>query len=302
MVTGYLHSQYAESLSEFGTPRELPRCGGWVLERPIPGFPYRDAMGCYPLFACEDWSQLSSDVEDMSEDLVTLAVVTDPFGAYDEAFLRRCFSEVVIPFKQHYIVDLEQPLDSFVSSHHRRNALKAGRDVTVEICERPAEVLDIWDRLYATLIERHQIKGITRFSRNSFARQLTVPGMVAFQACYRGECVGMTLWYVQGQVGYYHLGAYSAIGYELHASFALFAYSVDYFAKHLRWLDLGAGAGLGQGNNDGLARFKHGWSTGSRTAYFCGRIFNVDKYTEIVRAKEICKTSYFPAYRQGEYG
>jgi hypothetical protein len=43
-VNGYLRPGYAESL-EFGTPRELPRCGGWVLERQIPGFPDQDAMG-----------------------------------------------------------------------------------------------------------------------------------------------------------------------------------------------------------------------------------------------------------------
>lgn len=27
-MTGYLHPGYAESLAEFGAPRELPRCGG----------------------------------------------------------------------------------------------------------------------------------------------------------------------------------------------------------------------------------------------------------------------------------
>ena len=59
-MSGYMHLGYAESLVEFGTPRELPRSGGWVLERQIPGFSYRDAMGCYPLFACQDWSQCAA--------------------------------------------------------------------------------------------------------------------------------------------------------------------------------------------------------------------------------------------------
>src|SRR5438093_1510186 len=74
-VTGYMHPRYARSHQEFGSPRELPRCRGWVLERPIPGFAYTDAMGCYPLFACQDWSQLHLDVEDLRNKLVSLVLV-----------------------------------------------------------------------------------------------------------------------------------------------------------------------------------------------------------------------------------
>jgi hypothetical protein len=80
MVTGYLHPLYAESLSEFGTPYELARCRGWILKRQIPGFSYYDAMGCYPLFPCQDWSKLSGDLEELGDQLVCLSVVTDPFG------------------------------------------------------------------------------------------------------------------------------------------------------------------------------------------------------------------------------
>ena len=60
-VTGYMHPGHAASLAEFGTPRELPRSGGWLLERAIPGAAARDAMGAYPLFACRDWTSLRAD-------------------------------------------------------------------------------------------------------------------------------------------------------------------------------------------------------------------------------------------------
>lgn len=99
MVYGYLHRRYAESFIGFGTPRELPRCGGWILERKIPGFSYHDGMGCYPIFACMDWSQLHIDLGHIGDDLVSLALVTDPFGEYDEALLNRSFGERVFPFK-----------------------------------------------------------------------------------------------------------------------------------------------------------------------------------------------------------
>ena len=62
LLTGYRHPLYAASLAEFGEPRELPSSGGWLLERTVPQFPDRDAMGCYPIFAASDWSGLSKDL------------------------------------------------------------------------------------------------------------------------------------------------------------------------------------------------------------------------------------------------
>jgi hypothetical protein len=112
----------------------------------------------------------------------------------------------------------------------------------------------------------------------------------------------MTWWFVSDGVGYYHLGAYSDAGYELRASFGLFARAIELFrADGLRWLDLGAGAGLPNGSQDGLSRFKRGWSTGTRTAYLCGRILDERRYSDIVEAKGVAATKYFPAYRAGEF-
>lgn len=110
MVTGYLHRDYAESLAEFGEPLLLPKSEGWILKRRIPDFPAFDAMGCYPLFACSDWSRLDSDLDELKADLVSLTLVADPFGNHDVEGLRRCFRDLVIPYKEHFVVDLSLPL------------------------------------------------------------------------------------------------------------------------------------------------------------------------------------------------
>lgn len=300
-MTGYLHPCYAESLAEFGLPRELPRCQGWILKRQIPGFSYHDGMGCHPLFVCRDWSQLHSDLKGLEADLVSLSLVTDPFGEYDLDYLKECF-DVVIPFKQHFVADLLQPMDVIASEHHRYYAQKSLRNVQVERCLDPSKFLDEWVGLYATLIERHNLKGINAFSKTAFEKQLSTPGMVMFRAVYQGTTVGLDLWYVQGEVGYGHLVAVSPEGYRLRASYALKWFIIQYFIDRIRWLDLGAGAGVKSDNTDGLSLFKRGWSTGSRTAYYCGRIFNRARYSEIVEAKGIPPTIYFPAYRKGEFG
>jgi hypothetical protein len=210
---------------------------------------------------------------------------------------------VLIPFKEHFVVDLELNMNTFVSSHHRRYARKALREVDVERCHSPAQFADEWAGLYTTLTKRHGIQGIAAFSRTSLAKQLEVPGIVVFRAAHKETTIGMTLWYVLGDVGYYHLGAYNETGYRLRASFALFWFAIEYFAGHeLRWLNLGAGAGIAKRASDGLSRFKKGWATGTRTAYFCGRVLDWHRYSEILNARGISEIHYFPAYRRGEFG
>lgn len=300
-MEGYGHPAYAASLSDFGTARFLSRSQGWILERQIQGSLYRDAMGSYPIFVCEDWSQLEADLNQV-EGLVSLSLVTDPFGNYDSSVLQRCFPDLVSPFKQHFLVELNRPYETFVNSHHRRNARKALSRVTVEDCIHPEGVLSDWLELYGNLIKRHNIFGIQAFSRESFAKQLTVPGIRIFRATSAGATVGIIWWYEQGNRSYYHLASYSDVGYELGASFALFDHSIKYFAQHgFQWLSLGADAGLENDGESGLTRFKAGWSTGTRTAYFCGRVFDQPKYNELVSAKRTHAVNYFPAYRVGEF-
>jgi hypothetical protein len=302
-ATGYSHRLYAQSLAEYGVPVELPRCAGWILKRRIPRYSNYDGMGCYPLFVCQDWARLKSDLENLGDQLVSLTIVADPFGDYSPAYLKECFQDVVIPFKKHFVVDLRAPRESFVNEHHRRNARKALQRIGVERCDDPDAFLNDWLELYGYPIRRHAIRGIAAFSESAFRQQLRVPGLVAFRAAYEGASIGMLLWYVQDEVGYYHLGAYDQKGYALKASFALFWEAIDYFAnKGLRWLNLGGGAGTNALIDCGLSRFKRGWATGARTAYLCGRIFDRAIYREMTQAAGGTPTDYFPAYRQGEFG
>ena len=302
-ATGYLHPLYCQSLSEFGRPRLLRNSGGWILERQIPNSQRLDAMGCYPLFACQDWSQLHVDVEELQDELVSLALVTDPFGEYEPDYLHHCFPDRVVPFKEHMVTDLSRAPESFVSGHHRRNARKALDRLSIELCEDATLFADEWTHLYAGLVKRHNIHGLTAFSATSFRTQLAVPGMSMFRATDGDETVGMTLWYAGRKRAYYHLGAYSEAGYQLHASFGLFWRAIEHFSSQgLQWLNLGADAGLsGNSQESGLSRFKRGWATGTRTAFFCGKVFDQQSYTEAIRLSQAPASEYFPAYRMGEF-
>ena len=69
----------------------------------------------------------------------------------------------------------------------------------------------------------------------------------------------------------------------------------------MSWLDLGGGAGTSEGGSlDGLRRFKAGWATGTRQTFLCGRVLQQDAYDSLSAERTAGKTTYFPAYREGE--
>lgn len=298
--TGYLHRLYAESLGEFGQPREFPSSGGWILQRRTPVLECHDAMGCYPLFCCQDWRRLADDLEQLRTSVVSVSLVADPFGDYTPELLKSCF-DIVLPYKQHFVADLNLPLQQFTSARHRYFAHQALRKISVEVCSDPVKHLDEWVEFYDHLIEKHRITGMRCFSRESFARQLSVPGLVMFRATEGGEPLSLDLWYVQGDVAQAHLVGASPRGYELHVSYGLKLFILQYFIGKVRWANLGAAPGLKAQADNGLARFKRGWSSETRTAYFCGKILHPAAYQELVRATRSDGARFFPAYREGEF-
>lgn len=107
----------------------------------------------------------------------------------------------------------------------------------------------------------------------------------------------MVLWLLGPEAAYYHLAAYDDEGYRAKASFALFDVAISTFrAQGIPWLALGGAAGVTTAESgDGLTRFKEGWATETRTAWFGGRVLDRRRYAEL---SEICgDTTFFPAYR-----
>src|SRR5208282_1876684 len=298
MTSGYSHQLYAESLAEFGEPIELPNAHGWLLRRRIPNSEYVDARGCYPLFACRDWSKLGKDLGTLREGLVSVALVCDPFGDHNEQLLRETF-DCVVAFKSHYIVELGKPPAELVSKHHRYYARKALAKVSVSLVADKPGFLPEWCALYSNLIRRHDLKGIKAFSPRSFGFQFEMQDMLVFRAFHHGRTVGAHLWVLEGGVANSHLAAFSEEGYELMCAYALYWEAITFFTGKVHYLNIGAGAGLEADSADGLNRFKRGWSTASRTAWFCTSVLQPDRYRSLCALAIDAEPSFFPAYRAG---
>jgi len=300
-MISYHHPNYIDSLSEFGEPRALPGCGGWLLERKITGSEYSDCMGAYPIFCCDNWTKLLEEVAGLNSNLVAVTLVTDPFANLDLEKMKACFMSKFIAFKQHYIVDLEIPIEEIGGKRRRRHARRALKKLDIEVIESPVDLIDDWMNVYSVLIEKHQINGIRAFSRQSFLKQFSVPGTIMIRALYEGETVGSQVYFYQNDVVHAHLGACTPKGYTLEATYAIDYFSFEYFKGKAKWLNLGGGIGVTNGELDGLSQYKSAWASHTRTSYFCGKILNYDRYNELVKSRNAIETNYFPAYRYGEF-
>ena len=297
-MTGYQNKKYAFSLSEIGAPVYLKNSGAWVIERTIPNTNYKDAMGCYPLFACENWAGLAEDIESKRKDWISFSIVTDPFGRFCEQSIKETFTDKCFPFKNHFAINLQTDWQNQLHKNHLRKARKAIKSLDIELVENPFESLDDWDKLYKILVARHNIKGMAKFSGKAFVGMFETPGLYVYKASLDGEIAGMVLFYEMDEVVYYHLGAYSDDGYRHNASFGLFFQAIkDFSALGKKWLNLGSGAGTAENENDGLTRFKKGWSSETRTTFFCGKILNKAIYTQLANRTGAGPKGFFPAYR-----
>ncbi len=258
-------------------------------------------MGCYPMFACENWLQLANDLDALTGKLVSVTLVADPLGDHSPELLAQAFPDLARPFKDHFIVDFSSDWRTTIDPHHLRNIQYAKKRVTADrVADAPSVIAD-WIRLYDNLIARHEIKGMTAFSHDHFEKLLRVPDIRAYRATLKGETVGMLLWMLQGNAAYYHLGAYDDTGYASKASFALFDVALsDLASEGFRWANLGGAAGT-TGAASGLSRFKEGWSNCRKPTYLCGRVLDRVAYDQLVAQLHPAPTNYFPAYRAGEF-
>ena len=228
---GYRHPLYAISLKSWGKALEMSMSRGTVLDRRIPNTNYCDLTNCYPFFCCDNWAKLNEDIATLNNDAVSICLVTDPFANLTIDKLDRIFPDACYLFKKHFVANLGRPASFVVSTEVRRKALKALRAVEVELCASPLDWLDEWCQVYDNLVRRHRITGPTRFSREIFAIQLSVPGAVLFRAIAGQRTVALSLWYEVGEIAYYHLGAARPEGYQLSAAYAIFWSAWEYFSS-----------------------------------------------------------------------
>jgi hypothetical protein len=293
MTHPYASDAYVRVFQDAAEPLWVPGWGAYVLTRELPGGGGRDALGVYPLQPFGPGADLRAGLDWLKgQGLVSIGVVPDPATAPPTAELEAAFG-LCMPFKTHQLVDYGRPVE--FTKHHRGKIRRAHEKLSVEVVPL-ADNLDAWCGLYGNLVDRHDIGGLSAFSREAFARLAEVEGLTAVAARADGEIVSMHLWVADPAtgVGYSLLAATSAQGYKLSAAYAVNDVSIR-LLSHLKSLNLGGGAGLSS-EEDGLTYFKRGFANGETQAFFCGAILDPERYAALSGGRRDHATP-FPAYR-----
>jgi hypothetical protein len=293
MTHPYARDSYVAVFKDAAQPLWVPAWGAYVLTREVPGGGPRDALGVYPLQPFGPGADLKGGLHWLADQgLVSIGLVPDPATAPPPGELAGAFG-LCIPFKTHQVIDFARPLE--FTKHHQGKVRRAHDKVATEVVPL-AEHLDAWCGLYGNLVDRHDIGGLSAFSRSAFERLAEVEGLVAVAARAEGEIVSMHLWVDDPTtgVGYSLLAATSAHGYKLSAAYAVNDTSIR-LLSHLKSINLGGGAGLSS-EEDGLTYFKRGFANGETLAHFCGAILDTDRYAALSGGRREPVTP-FPAYR-----
>lgn len=294
MTHPYASAAYARIFEGIAETLWVEAWGAYVLVRDIPGAGgARDALGIYPLAPFKADADLAAGLAALkAEGLVSVGLVPDPLASPPVAALEAAF-DLCIPFKTHFLVDYGRTVA--FTKHHRGKVKRAHEKVTTAAVPL-GDHLDAWCALYDNLIDRHEIGGLSAFSRAAFARLAEVEGLTAVAAAADGEIVSMHLWVADPAtgVGYSLLAATSGEGYRRSAAYAVNDTSLKLLAG-LRCVNLGGGAGI-QAEEDGLTYFKRGFSNDEVTACFCAAILDPGAYAGLSGGTTAAATP-FPAYR-----
>ena len=284
-----LYLSHLEANAEFF---DVPPWHTGVLARSIPGTSWRDAAGGYPLTCLERDVDIEGGLRLLQQaGFVTFVGVLDPtreIGNIVGVFPWR------YAFKKHFLV--RDPGTRFLPAAQHRRHIKRAREACVITVGRLAPWLQEWSRLYGETACSRGWSSRHRFSPRHQEDLAEAEEIVAFRADAGNELAAMGLFVRDGMRAYYHLGASTAAGYSVQASYGIIADAIAHFSN-VAIVDLGGTAGTLENRADGLAQFKRGFANGEATAWLVGAVLNDRKYLSL---SEGVKTAFFPAYRSAD--
>lgn len=304
MQKAYRSLNYANCFKESGDVYRLPQTDSYLIQKPYKdGF--SDLCSVYPFYDPPKKHQfyhidLIADINSITDpNILSVTIVTNPLMKWAEMPVGKdnwCWSYCK-EFKTHYYIDYREKLD--LPSNHKRNIKKSlnSLDIKIDMISSNEKKAQSFIGFYKNLVKRHDIVGFADFPDSYFLSLFNVPGIMLLEAYPKGsrEPCGQITYLLDGEYAYYHLAAYNEEGYANNASFGMMHSAIEYFRSlGVNKLLLGGSAGMIEDENDGLARFKKGFSNKSIKNHILGKVLNESKYNEF--SKGINK-EYFPLYR-----
>ncbi len=288
----YSTFEFANIYNHIGSPIEIPEWDTWSIQRIIPNNNGKDVMGCYPLILIQSEADLNGGLKRLRElGLISIVFVADAFTNPSLPQMTQIFN-LIKPFKTHYLHNNNLPTQ--YSKHHRYELKQSLKQVEVRIISL-SDYLPQWIDLYQNLITHHNISGIQAFPPNALYDMGKLDGFTTIAAFHNNTMVSCHIWACSDNQVHSYLAASNKEGYSFRAAYAIYDAAIQHFSN-VEIINFGGSAGLGDNPEDGLAKFKSGFSNHREIAHIYGSILNHEKY-ELLTKNLNPNIHYFPAYR-----
>ena len=285
---------YGETLGHIGYPIDVPEWGCCVIARAVNTI-RNDCSGAYPITPMRADADIQGGLERLRKlGFVSVVLVLDDFHRPNLENICSAFS-YVREFKSHYVNRrLAEP--HLYSKNHRYEIKRALRTVRTGLLDLSFYEQD-WNRLYDFLGTRHKLGSLHRFSPDHISKIATIDGFLGFGAWLDDELVSAHIWVSHASVAQSHLAASNALGYKSKAAYALNAAALEHF-RDCELLNFGGGSGIADDHDDGLVRFKRGFTNDVARSFICGAVLNHVLYDELNQQFDTQGIDgFFPSYR-----
>jgi len=300
MIHPYSTEMYARTLKNIGQALFVPHWRTSVLVRKI-NATCEDIIGVYPITVIAQDADLKGGLDYLKKaGFVSVILVFDHFNHPSVSKLQEAF-EFFRPFKEHYIYRPQASPIKY-SKHHRYEIRKALKTLHVEKINLGNEIHH-WQELYSNLIKRHHLKSLHVFPPEHYQTLSHLEGIISFGAWMNNKLVSCHIWAEHNGFVHSHLAASNETGYETSAAYALNDLAITYF-NEAKIINFGGGAGFTNDLNNGLVKFKRGFSNEQAMSYLGGAILNKDIYQKLLLEYGVNNTvtDFFPAYRLTKNG
>ncbi len=270
-----------------------------------------------PLFQSSDLHielELSFQFWRQFENYCLGAGIVDEFARLHPLFLhpRGALQAIGVSLKEIkpvVVLDLSQPETAWGIRKGHKSAIKKATREGVEVSRSTATgaSLEQFQRLYAGTMERNNAGQMWRFENDYFeqCRECLGDARVSlFSACYESETIASCMILHAYQTAYYHFAASNETAFELGANhFLLYRVAEWCRAQGFHWFFLGGGYSA----EDGVYRFKAGFTSKRATLYSYTRIHNTEEYARLCELRADwdlehnrpgTQSTFFPAYRR----
>ncbi len=286
-------SEYVCSQTWIGNSFWLEAWNQHVLEYPILGSTYKDAVGVWPYMDHLSLTVIQKGFRELRDrGYVTFSGVFTPGELNYLDDLKSNF-DIFRLFKYHFLCDPKRAT-SQLSKKTRYNISRGLRDCQVSKVKLADYIDDIFE-LHENLAEQTRFSRFARFDRKFLSCLSNLSGVECFAAKDKDQLLGFLLT-IQCDNGTHFLAtATSSIGKSRRASYALWAHAIDQLNKTPLYLGGSPGIDDSLVIESGVGRFKNRFSTHKAPAYFVGKVLRPDVYHEF--SSIFPKERVFPPYR-----